>query len=386
MPTLGRRRRPEIPVVWDSDGRSIPICVATVAGIQQMAARKGYAVKIYATAEECCADSASGRAVIVVGFESARLPVALGALKAAGRRLVVTSMDSDHIDSHYSCATFSRRIATEQMLDFLLARGCRRIALVGSGDRSVNDMVHSDAMERHLRKHPGTVGESFCYRKSITESFDMFAAAPRFDAVLCPNEYVAVALLHFCEQRGLRVPDQFLLATFKGDRISRYCKPSITTLAVDFNAIGVNSVLVWAFLQDLDDTAQMRITVPGRIVERESTGCAPVSTEEPLGLGALDGSYQGGPFYNEPTLQALMRIEGCLQNGDELDIRIIGLLLGDASYERIAEELYLCESSLQYRVRGLFRAAQVNNRRDFMELMRQHFTQDTHFSDGLPLA
>lgn len=380
------RKRREIPVVWDCDCRGIPICVATVGGIQRMAAKKGYAVKLYASAAEYQSDGAASRTVIVVGFESARLPRVLGILQADTRRIVVTSMDADHIDAHYSCATFSRRISTEQMLDYLLAKGCRRFALVGCGDRSVNDLVHSDAMEKHLHRYEGAAaGCSFWYHTRIAESFEAFFARRNdFDAALCPNDYAAVALLHFCERNGLRVPEHMLLATFKGNRISRYCKPSITTLTVDFDAIGVNSVAVWLFLQDIEEESlQVRITVPGRIAERESTGAR--SPEPGAGLPPItpDDSYQGGPFYEEPTLKALMRVERCLQSSDELDMRIISLLLCEMSYEKIAEDLYLCESSLQYRVRGIFRAAQVNGRRAFEALMREHFTRDSHFGDGV---
>ncbi|NLI21551.1 MAG: LacI family transcriptional regulator [Clostridiales bacterium] len=379
------RRRQEIPVVWDCDCRGTPICVTTVEGIQRMAAKKGYALKVYESAAEYQRDAAASRTVIVVGFESARLPNVLGMLQADRRRVVVTSMDADHIDAHYSCATFSRRISTEQMLDYLLARGCRRFALVGCGDRSVNDIVHSDAMEKHLRPFEGAAtGCSFWYHARIAESFEaFFARRNEFDAALCPNDFAAVALLHFCEQHGLRVPEHLLLATFKGNRISQYCKPSITTLTVDFNSIGVHSVAVWLFLQDIEEESlQIRITVPGRIVERESTGAPPARPGTGLPLRAPDDSYQGGPFYEEPTLKALMRVERCLQSSDELDMRIISLILSGIGYEKIAEDLFLCESSLQYRVRGIFRAAQVNGRRAFEKLMREHFTQDSHFSDG----
>jgi hypothetical protein len=267
------------------------------------------------------------------------------------------------------------------MLDYLLGKGCRRIALVGCGERSVNDTVHSDAMQKYLSKyHPDAFGQTFWYYTRIAESFQEFLAhRPAFDAVLCPNDFAAVAFLHFCEENRLRVPEDLLLASIKGSCVSQYCKPSITSLSVNFDSIGIHSVSIWLFLQDIEgDSLQVRLTIPGQIAARESTGLDTPQTGQfpPL---PLDGSYQGGPFYGEPTLQALMRIERCLQGCDELDLRIIGRLISPDSYEKIAESLFLCESSLQYRVHNIFQRVQVNDRRMFVKLLSENFTQNNRF-------
>lgn len=76
-----------------------------------------------------------------------------------------------------------------------------------------------------------------------------------------------------------------------------------------------------------------------------------------------------------------MRLDRCLQRCDELDLRILGQLIDGESYESICEKLFLSESSLQYRVRKLFRAADTKNRREFVHLLKEHFTLAHHFSD-----
>ena len=100
---------------------------------QKMASRKGYKVNLYDRCAGLLSDSPAASTVIVVGSESSRTPHILQDLKKAQWQIVVTNVDADHIDAHYSCATFSRRIITEQMLDHLLNKGCRRIAMVGLG-------------------------------------------------------------------------------------------------------------------------------------------------------------------------------------------------------------------------------------------------------------
>jgi len=378
----GSRKRPRIPVLWDKECRSIPLAISTASGIQRMAARKGCLVRLYENCQELFADPEVGENVIVVGFETSRMPDMLEELKAAGKRVVITGMDADHIDARYSGATFSRRISTEQMLDFFLQKGCRRIALVGCGEHSVNDTVHSDAMLTYLAHYPQTHGQCFWYQNAMQESFHAFCQHwQEFDAVLCPSAFTAVAFLRFCEDQGLSIPENFLLGSMKDNYVARFCKPAITSWAVDFFAIGENAVMVWQYLQEVEsENYRMRIAVLGHVLERESTQ-RPEGNSTPLPPPTPEPSlYQGGPFYVDPDSNALMRMERCLVGCDELDFQIIGLLLGDSSYEKIAEELFLSESSLQYRVRKLFKAMGVDNRRQFADLVSGCFTRRNHFS------
>lgn len=235
------RQKPQIPVLWEQEFRRIPTAITMVNGIQKMASRKGYKVNLYDRCAGLLSDSPAASTVIVVGSESSRTPHILQDLKKAQWQIVVTNVDADHIDAHYSCATFSRRIITEQMLDHLLNKGCRRIAMVGLGQRSFNDMVHQDAMAQYLLKYPYAEGACFEYQNRIDESFNAFyAMRDGFDAVLCPNAFVAVAFLHFCEEKGIVVPNDLLVACMKDHSIGRYCKPSLTSLAVDFLLLASN--------------------------------------------------------------------------------------------------------------------------------------------------
>lgn len=375
------RSKPQIPVLWDKECRSNPIALTTVNGIQKMSAAKGYVVNLYDNCDALLAREQEESNVIVVGFESANMQPILDALSAACKRIVLTGMDTDHIDAHYSCATFSRRLSTEQLLDHLLGKGCRRIALVGVGRNSSNDSVHRYALLHYLAKRPGTVGECFEYTAHVDESFEAFIACrERFDAVVCPNTFAAVAFLKFCEVQGISVPDDLMVACIKDTSLARYCRPSLTTLAVDFDGIGQQAVVVWKYLRETpEEKYRMRIAVLGQVVERESTGLTLLDgAQAPSAAGGLDEDYQGGPFYSDPKLREMVLLEKCFQGCDALDLRIIGLLIQNTSYEKIAELVFLGESTLQYRVRKLFRTVNVKSRRDFLAFFKRCMTSENH--------
>lgn len=373
--------RPQIPVLWDRECRETPIAITVVNGIKRMSSRRGYDIRLYADCDSYLQDTAASSCLIAVGFESKRMLEILQLLQNAGKRAIVTGMDADHLDAHYSCATFSRRNATEQMLEYMLKMGCRSIALIGVGKHSVNDLVHTSAMFGYLAKHPYARGKCFEYGNHIDESFEAFYTAwQSFDAVLCTNAFVAVAFLQFCEQRDIAVPEALQVASIKDSYINRYCVPALTSLAVDFFAIGEQSVIVWKYIKEItDDHLRMRIAVLGRVIERGSTNGHPLRNTLTDGPEIFTQEYQGGPFYEDAKLQALTHIECCLQVCDELDMHIIRMILEGSSYETIAEALYLSGSSLQYRARKIFHTAQTNSRKEFVKLWRDHFTRSSRF-------
>ena len=373
--------RTEVPVLWPKEAQDIPMAISVVNAIKKKVIRKGRVVKIFDNHEELISQTSVNRAIIIIGTESSQMMSILRALSIAEIQSVITTMDIDHIGSHYYCATFSRRTATEQLLDFLMGKGCRSFAMLGCGNRSANDLIHCSAMEVYSKRDTQINCQYFFYHDKIEESFEaFFMKYSEFDAVLCPNDFVAVAFLSYCEKKGLSVPEDFLLASFKDTLLSRCCQPSLTTMSVDYNAIGESAVMLWFYLQDAHTKKnKMRITVPSIVVERETTNRNIVVSQLESKLPFGEITYQGGPFYSEPIMKNLMLIERCLQRCDPLDFRIIDRLIKMQKYESICEELFLSESTLQYRVRQIFLEAHVPNRDAFLKLITSCFPLNSNF-------
>lgn len=61
---------------------------------------------------------------------------------------------------------------------------------------------------------------------------------PDTDAVMCVSDLSAFGAIMECHRRGLNVPRDIAVAGFGDFEVSRYCTPSITTIAVDPYDIG----------------------------------------------------------------------------------------------------------------------------------------------------
>jgi hypothetical protein len=339
-------------------------------------------VEVYTTVETLLADICPGQTVIVIGYETPKLQTSLTALTDHGNPVLLAGLDGERFGTRVSSASPSRRQATGKLIQYLLKCGKERIALVACGDKSVNDMMRCETLKNILgaRGHKNPENNIFFYRNLVTESFDAFFERwQEFDAVICPNDYVALCFVRFCQEKGIRVPEDLYLAAFSNRMVSRYCNPRITTMSIEFSDVGNCSFQAWIFLEEhKQQNMQIQITTPSLLMIRESTACEQHQLDDSNAI-VFDADYQGGPFYTDPTIAKVMQIENCLTKCDSLSLQIIGALLAQKNYDSISEAMFISRSALNYRLKKIFSSASVSNRKEFETLFNGFFTEENHF-------
>lgn len=371
-----------VPVLWDEECFASSIYKEMAQGICNAAAKTQRSVQIYTSCEQLLNEVPDDRTVMVIGYETPKLQTSLLALTERGRQVILAGLDDERFGARISSASPSRRRATALLIQYLMACGKKKIALVACGDRSVNDLMRCETLKSYLVaqgcKDPDR--HLFFYSNYVEESFDAFY--PRwkaFDAVICPNDYVALCFIRFCQEKGIRIPEDLYLAAFSDRTLSRFCKPSITTMSIDFGAVGNCTFQAWEFLENhRDEHLQMQITTPSRLIVRQSTACEMHPIDE-NNVIIFDANYQGGPFYSDPTIAKVMQVENCLTQCDQLNLKIIGNLLEGKNYDHISEKLFISRSALNYRLKKVFTAADVSSRKEFETLFGEYFTLENNF-------
>lgn len=371
-----------VPVLWDEDCFSSSIYKEMAQGISTAAAQAQHNVEIFTNCEQMMQAVPGDRTIIVIGYETPKLQTSLMALTEQGRQVLLAGLDGERFGARVSSASPSRRRATALLIQYLLACGKERIALVACGDRSVNDMMRCETLRSFLltRNCKDPDSHIFYYQNYVEESFENFYAHWReFDAVICPNDYVALCLIRFCQEKGIRIPEDLYLSAFSDRTVSRYCYPNITTMSIDFSGVGDCSYQAWEFLEEhREEHLQIQITTPSRLIIRQSTANEfhPIDSSNVI---IFDADYQGGPFYSDPTIAQVMHIENCLAQCDQLSLQIIGILLEGKNYDYISEKLFISRSALNYRLKKIFNAAGVNGRKELEALFGEYFTQKHNF-------
>lgn len=367
-----------IRVLWDEESIHSSLYRELVQGIRRTAAKTQHTLAIYHSAQALLENAGSDKVIIVVGYESPRLQQSISAIIQSNRQVLLAGLDGERFGNKISSVSPSRSQATAQLLQYLLDCSKKSIAMVGCDKLSVNDMVRCDTMKTILRAegYPTPENNIFYFYKDLYESFEAFLPRQQeFDAVMCPNDYTALCFLRFCQDKGIRVPEDIYLTAFSNSLISQCSKPSITTTAIDFYSVGEYTFFAWQFLQShTREKLHFQLTTPSKLMIRESTRGIP-SSDTPDDKSLLyDTDHAGGAFYTDQAIQAVMRIENCLSACNALDLQIVRAILNGESYEAISERLFISHSGLHYHLRRIFPAARVSNRKEFERLFRQYFT------------
>lgn len=193
------------------------------------------------------------------------LPVVLMNCKVDG-----DSYDSVTIDNYGGAYRIARHI---------LDHGHKRVAILKGTENNI------DALER-LRGYRAAVADAR-YRCEIVELAGDFSEASGYDAVktllrgtsrptaiLASNDAMAIGALSALRDAGIAIPDEIALAGFDDIPIASYLTPSLTTVHIGINSLGVNAVeVVLHAIREKNNHQKRQLSLPTTLSIRESCGC-----------------------------------------------------------------------------------------------------------------
>lgn len=118
------------------------------------------------------------------------------------------------------------------------------------------------------------------------------AGEPLPQLFACANDQMAVGAIHALQSRGVRVPQDVAVSGFDDITLTRYVKPSLTTIRQSGAILG--AAAVDALLAQLSDEAraQSDVVLPTTLVVRHSCGCAVGDEERSERWTRVDGSVE----------------------------------------------------------------------------------------------
>jgi LacI family transcriptional regulator len=161
----------------------------------------------------------------------------------------------------------------------LLARGYRRIAIIGGAERN------GEAMERRRGYHAALADAGIEPRAAweVTGHFTeegghaaarrLVADGDRPDAIFAANDSMAIGAMSALGEAGLRVPHDIAVAGFDDVPIARYTSPPLSTVRVPIQELGARAVdrLLHAIAGG-NRQARRHETLPTTLVVRGSCG------------------------------------------------------------------------------------------------------------------
>jgi DNA-binding LacI/PurR family transcriptional regulator len=195
--------------------------------------------------------------------------------------LVLLGERALHGDVHH--VAMANVAGARSVAEHLLARGRRRIALIGSYDErgagagSLRTQGFLDALTAAGLAHdPARTGAALEWTRATGADAmrRILDAGVEVDAVFGLNDVLALGAMRVLFERGLRVPDDIVVAGFDDIEDGQYARPSLTTVRPGRAEIARTAVdLLMDRLSDTPRHARgQEIVVPHQLVVRESTG------------------------------------------------------------------------------------------------------------------
>lgn len=93
----------------------------------------------------------------------------------------------------------------------------------------------------------------------------------RPETILVSSDEMALGVIHGLQDNGLKVPEDVAVVGFDNTRLATMVRPTLTTVMQPMYDIGAVSMRLLTKLLQGEKVAEKQVTLPHRIIERDST-------------------------------------------------------------------------------------------------------------------
>ncbi len=255
-----------------------PVFLQTVQSLTEALAEQGYQLMLGQSGytdsrEDALLDAIIGRrpdGIVLTGIlhstEGRRRLLAAGIPVVETWDLTPTPLDM--------LVGFSHTEVGRAVVDFLRARGRRRLAVVAGDDersRRRHQAFCDAAREAGLTEvaliyvpAPTTLGSG---RRALAE---LLASAPGSEAVFCSSDLLALGVMTEAQARGIAVPDRLAVVGFGDLEFAADLHPALSTVRIDSAAIGRQAARFIVDRAEGREVAERVVDIGFSIVDRAS--------------------------------------------------------------------------------------------------------------------
>lgn len=144
----------------------------------------------------------------------------------------VYSVDNDNVSAGYDLALHMYEI------------GKRRIALIGGSLNSVFILKRFEGYQKLLTEKGLIVNLNYIKLGNVTEDYGYYSMLKLIDlpvkpdAVIVMDDSICVGVMKAINESGIRIPDEIAVACFNESAYTKYSRPSLTTVSLNFFELG----------------------------------------------------------------------------------------------------------------------------------------------------
>ncbi len=308
-------------------------------------------------------DIAPETVLFIIGSDFRWMSNAVFSANSKGITPIVIFNQLDHmISGRYHSVSSDISGSISSLVEWLRSRNKCSICLYGINPSSVADISRAQS---YLRSFSGS-GATFFNNGSLKKCFEDFISSGEvFDGVICTNDYAAISLVKNLLRRDKALLERMDIISCSRSAISEFYSEYIRSVDVNFQSLGANAYAISRTLAHGENISEISLTV-----KWDMSFCNDGMLSECSGA-----HIEADGFYDDGELADLLKIDRLLERCDELDRKIIDLLMKDKTYMEIADECHLVEQSVKYRVKGYTEICSLKGRRELISLLGEYYVK-----------
>ena len=169
------------------------------------------------------------------------------------------------------------------VLDYLLKEGHKKIAFIGGCDTESGEGTSEDprtAAFCSYMKKKGLLRDEYIRIGGFTPKYGyklgkyFLELSERPTAIFCANDSLAIGCYKAVQEAGLEIPEDISIVGFNDISMAKYLVPPLTTVHIPMDFMGERAVEVLAERIYTNREISMNISIPAKLIFRESVSHA----------------------------------------------------------------------------------------------------------------
>lgn len=318
--------------------------------------------------------SPKNRYVFLIGSDQAWVQPAVLACNSLGINPIwLCNMSSFEMEGEYSIVCTDITRSMRKLIDALRASGHRTIGLYGFNPNSTTDQGKRASYLSLLGQECGQY--VFFNNGDLKGCFDDFLEkSGQVDTLICCNGFAAVSLVRRLAQQSPTLLEKLTIIACTDTCLTRLYSKNIHMVRNRSGEYGRAAVGLLDTLRRTPSLSSVTVSLQWDV----RSVCASVSGAAPAPVPAIQSPpAERDPFYQDPEIQSMMRLERLLLTGSKTDLMILRLLRRNESYNEIAEQLFLSLNTVKYHVRKMLQLCGIGSKKELIALLWEYVPEES---------
>lgn len=283
--------------------------------------------------------------------------------------ILLGNLPKGRLSGIFSTVTSDLPRSMYYLINHLKSKKKVKPALYGINPASLSDSVRKESFLLYA-EDLATEKDIYYNNGSLKNCFDeFFKNVDNYNSVICANDYAAISLIDNLKKKGFSpLP---LVVSYGDTMLSKRMGADILTVSMRYEEYGDAAVSICKALNKNPSLLYMNVAVKWKI----SKNTASFKNDFADVLSPEDISFSNSAdevFYSDKEMYEMILVENMLRSCDELDLKLLDAVLKGDSYETAAENCFISQNTVKYRIKKLMNLCKTENKKEFINLIKKY--------------